>query len=141
MHWTQINQEDPVVFLLGGMLYPAIELLTRGRTHWTMAATGGLALLLLYRHNKTHKNQPLWKKCLVGAGIITGLEFGVGCITNLILDWHVWDYSNCPMNVFGQICLPFSAIWFALCVPGYFLCDRLERGLCKKRKSVFARTT
>ena len=24
----------------------------------------------------------------------------------------VWDYSGVPQNVLGQICLPFSAIWF-----------------------------
>lgn len=124
--------EEPTVFLLGGTLYPAIELLTRGRTHWTMAATGGLALMLLYRYHKKHKTTPLWKKCLAGTGIITALEFVVGCGANLVFDWNVWDYSNCPMNLLGQVCLPFSAIWFLLCIPGYYLCGKLEDGLTKR---------
>lgn len=126
--------DSGVVFLLGGTIYPAIEILTRGRTHWTMAATGGLALVCLYRYNKKHPAQPIWKKCLAGAGIITGLEFAVGCVANLIFDWHVWDYSNCPLNILGQVCLPFTALWYLLCIPGFQLCGLLEKGLRKKQR-------
>lgn len=54
----------------------------------------------------------LWKQMLLGSVIITLLEFVCGCIVNLLLHWNVWDYSNLPFNILGQICLPFSILWF-----------------------------
>ena len=49
-------------------------------------------------------------------------------IVNIILQWNVWDYSNVPFNVMGQICLPFSIIWFFLSLPAIVPADiYLER--------------
>lgn len=127
-------QEDIIVFLLGGTLYPLLEISTRGYTHWTMAALGGSIFVILYRYNSKFPNKALWKKCIFGMAVITFLEFIVGCIANLGFGWQVWDYSNCPMNLFGQICLPYSAIWLVLCVPAFFICSRLEKALKKKVK-------
>lgn len=124
-------KENVLVFLLGGALYPLIEVVSRGYTHWTMAVLGGTVFLILYRFHTGHHELALWKKCLFGAAVITGLEFVVGCIANLYFDWHVWDYSGCLFNVLGQVCLPFSAIWFALCAPAYALCGALEKALLK----------
>lgn len=52
-------------FLFGGAAYCTIELVYRGRTHYSMF--------------------------FVGMG--------------------VWDYSRVPLNLWGQICLPFTLIW------------------------------
>ena len=36
---------------------------------------------------------PLWQQMLLGACIVTVLEFLTGCIVNLWLGWDVWDYT------------------------------------------------
>lgn len=53
-------------------------------------------------------------QCLLGAGIITVLEFITGIIVNIILGWNVWDYSDRPFNLLGQICLKDSFYWIFL---------------------------
>lgn len=58
---------------------------------------------------------PIVVKCLLGAFIITAVEFLFGCIFNIKYGMNVWDYKNMPLNFLGQICLPFSALWFLLC--------------------------
>ena len=51
-----------------------------------------------------------WKQCIIGSFVVTGIEFVSGCIVNLWLGWNVWDYSHLPLNLLGQICLPFFAV-------------------------------
>lgn len=46
--------------------------------------------------------------------VVTILEFICGCVINLWLNWGVWDYSNMPFNLLGQICLPFSLLCIIL---------------------------
>ena len=31
---------------------------------------------------------------------------------------NIWSYSDMPLNIDGQICLPFTMIWFVLSVLG-----------------------
>ena len=108
-------------FLMGFFIYSLIEIVCRGFTHWTMSLTGGLVLALLYAVN-SRRTVTLIRSCFAGSLIITALEFAVGVFDNLIMDWNVWDYSDMPLNLLGQICLPFTGLWFALCIPAYFLC-------------------
>lgn len=109
--------ENLILFLFGGVAYSMIEVIFRGYTHWSMTVTGGLCLVLMYRHFTSRPHDPLMLKCLFGAITITVLEFAAGCIVNLWLGWNVWDYSGMMFNLYGQICLPFSALWFLLTVP------------------------
>ena len=102
-----------LVFLTGCFVYSLLEIASRGFTHWTMTLTG----------------TPLWQKCLIGSVIITSVEFTVGVIVNIILRWNVWDYSDMPFNVLGQICLPFTVLWFFLCIPAYYVCRTISRRL------------
>ena len=37
-----------------------------------------------------------------------------GLVLNICLGMAVWDYSTLPGNLWGQICLPFSALWALL---------------------------
>jgi uncharacterized membrane protein len=86
-----------------------------------MLITGGIVFVALYYYNSKNENAPLWQKALIGTFIITTIEFVVGCIVNLWLGWHVWDYSGFAYNVLGQICIAFTALWFFLCIPlSYF---------------------
>jgi hypothetical protein len=114
-----------LLFFIGFIGYPLIELFWRGRTHWTMALAGGLAMVLLSWISRSSLPLPLmWG---AGALAITAVEFAIGYVVNLRLHWAVWDYSALPLNVAGQICLPFTLIWFALSIPGIALCQYLDR--------------
>ncbi len=114
------------VFLMGFFLYGFVEVTGRGYTHWTMCITGGIVLTVIY----TLSNRPaatLAKTCLLGTAAITLIEFAVGVFDNLIMGWQVWDYSEIPLNILGQVCPLFSLLWFILCIPAYFLCRSIER--------------
>ena len=129
-------KEYSVIYLVGSAGYSLLELLWRGFTHWTMAITGGVVLMLLYHTNCKLRSVNLWKKCFAGTFIISSVELIVGCIVNIILRWNVWDYSRQHYNLLGQICLLYSVLWFFLCIPVNFLCALLEKWLTKRRTPV-----
>ena len=105
-----------LVFILGGIAYAMIEVLFRGHTHWTMVLTGGACVLTMYMMSGWLLDIPLIASALTGALIITMYELVVGLVVNIRLGWSVWDYSDMPGNILGQICPTFSAIWFLLCL-------------------------
>ncbi|MGN0613380.1 MAG: hypothetical protein ACI4JB_05710 [Porcipelethomonas sp.] len=117
------------VFLTGAVAYSLTEIAFRGFTHWTMMLTGGIIFVILYAIHSNLRDMPFWQKCVLGSVIITAFEFTVGVIVNIILHWNVWDYSGVPLNFLGQICLPFTVLWFFLCIPAYFLCFMLRKRL------------
>ena len=119
----ELLREYTAVFAVGGLGYGAIELIWRGRTHWTMALTGGACLSGLYA--LAQKEHPLWKFCLEGAGMITAAELAVGLLVNRKLKWNVWDYSSVPLNLLGQICPLYSLLWYLICRPGNRVCRQL----------------
>lgn len=103
------------LFSFGGIAYIIIELLFRGYSHWSMFGLGGLCFLIIgFLNEKNSRNFPLVPQMLIGAVIITVLEFISGCILNLWLHLNVWDYRAMPLNLLGQISLPFTIIWFLL---------------------------
>lgn len=104
-----------------------IEMLFRGRTHWTMFIVGGICFYVVGLVNEIIPwEMPIWQQCFIGAFIITCVEFISGCTINLILGWDVWDYSEMPLNVLGQICFPFSVLWFILSAPVIIMDDYLR---------------
>ncbi len=109
-----------LAFFLGGTLYVLLELLWRGRSHVSMFCVGGLALLLLHGLFLRFA-LPLFAQCLVGGLVITAIEFVAGAIVNVHLKLNVWDYSKMPLNLYGQVCLPFSLLWCLLTLPISFL--------------------
>ena len=118
----------PLVLIgIGGLLYVLIEILFRGHSHWTMFCVGGLCFWLIGLINEIIPwEMPLWKQCIIGATIVTAVEFLSGCIINLWLGWNVWDYSNMPLNFLGQVCLPFSLLWVLLSAVAIVLDDYLR---------------
>ena len=84
---------------------------------------------LLYVHVLSGAAQlPFWAKCLISAAAISLLELAVGYLVNIILGWAVWDYSDRPLNILGQICPLYSFFWLLLSAPALALC-----GLIKSR--------
>ncbi len=114
-----------IAFMMGYFIYSLIEIVGRGYTHWTMSLTGGTVLAILYIIN-SRKGMTLIKSCFIGSVVITAIELCVGIFDNIIMGWNVWDYSDMPYNILGQICLPFSMLWFVLCIPAYYLCRMLR---------------
>ncbi len=116
--------KDGLLFLTGSCAYPTLEMLWRGRTHYSMALAGGVCMVLISRIccGKMRKKS-LSARCLAGSAIITGVEFAAGVVVNNIFHLHVWDYSDMPLNVLGQVCLPYSILWFGLSIPAMALCE------------------
>lgn len=116
-------KKNSLIFILGSCAYPTLEVLWRGYTHSSMALAGGICMVLINKICcEAMKKKSLTAKCATGSLLITGVEFTVGVLVNRILHLNVWDYSALPMNVFGQICIPFSIIWFFLTIPAMALC-------------------
>lgn len=102
------------LFCIGGFGYGLIEIAFRGYTHWSMIITGGSAFLCLYIINESFEHTSIYKKALLGAFIITTLEFTVGLVVNKTLNLGVWDYTNTPFNFLGIISLPFCFCWYII---------------------------
>lgn len=116
-----------LLFLIGGITYVLIELISRGRSHWSMLLLGGTCFIVLGLLNEGFRWQtPLLFQMLVGCVVITFLEYITGCIVNIYLGLNVWDYSDMWGNANGQICPLFTAIWYALSAVGIILDDYLR---------------
>ncbi len=115
------KKEYAGVFITGAVLYSLIEILWRGRTHWTMAVTGGVCLLLIHLCNERHQNLDMLSRCSLSSFYITGMEFAVGWLLNVRLHMMVWDYSDKYGNVMGQICPEYWAYWYLLSIPAIML--------------------
>ena len=121
--------------MIGAFLYLFIEILYRGRTHWTMGVVGGVCFVLIGLINEVFTwGTPLWLQSIIGATIVTVLEFISGVVLNIWLRLGIWDYSQMPFNLLGQICLPFSVIWIGLSVLAIVLDDYLRFYLFKEEK-------
>ena len=110
--------------IIGSIVYMNLEILWRGYTHWTMGVLGGICFICLGLINEILSwETPLVLQMLIGITIITVLEFITGCIVNLWLGWNVWDYSELPCNLLGQISLFSSIGWVGLSLVGIVLDD------------------
>lgn len=122
-----------ILFGIGGILYYFIEIIWRGYSHWTMFLLGGICFLLVGLINEIFEFS-LVKQMTISTVIITIAEFICGCIVNLQLGWNIWDYSELPLNVMGQICLPYSLLWFFLSAFAIMLDDYLRHWLFGEEK-------
>ena len=111
----------PVFFIFGALGYALIELLWRGRTHWSMLIAGGICFIIFSVVCERMAKTPIWIKAAVCAMAITAVEFAFGLVVNVALGMNVWNYSDVPFNLLGQICLPFAFVWFLLCIPAFLL--------------------
>lgn len=129
-----------VLLCAGGSIYILIEIVWRSMrgsspTHWTMFILGGLCFLFIGSLNELFTwEMPFWLQSIVGgAGVLT-LEFVFGCVLNLWLGLNIWDYSNEPINILGQVCLPFAFAWVLLAAVGIVLDDYLRYWLFDEEK-------
>ena len=115
------------LFSVGGISYVAMELLWRGRSHYSMFLAGGVCFLLLGQLGKRTSLAPV--HALGGAGIVTAVELLTGLIVNR--EYQVWDYRHLPFQYQGQICLPYSLLWMPLSLFAVTIYEILDKRLSR----------
>ena len=100
-----------VLFITFSALYVWIEIMFRNRSDRSMAMLGGVCGILIgLCNNVIPWSMTLVQQALIGGLlIVTPMEYVVGMIFNNT--YQIWDYRNMPLNIDGQICLPFTFIW------------------------------
>lgn len=123
------------LFCVGGICYNIIELLFRGYTFFSMFILGGLCFVLIGQINEYFTwDIPLGLQMLFASSIVTVLEFAFGVVLNMWFHLDIWDYSDLPYNLFGQICLRFSIAWYFLSLIAIVLDDFLRWKLYGEEK-------
>ena len=110
-----------IFFGIGGCAYMGLEFLWRGWSHGSMFLAGGASFLLLGRLTSLK----LPARALWGAGIITLVEYTAGLLVNR--RYNVWDYRQMPLNLHGQICLPFCLLWLPVSLGAIYLYAFLDK--------------
>ena len=135
-HYRRLTIAAIFSFLVGGSVYYALELLWRGHSHITMWFCGAICLFGIFFIEWCYRDEtPLVLRALYSALFITLVEFTFGCVFNLWLGLGVWDYSDVPMNLFGQICLPYTLLWYLLAFPAALVSSIIARACGVQRRS------
>ena len=122
-----------VLFAIGGLLYIIIELLWRGRTHWTMFVVGGLCFVWIGRINEIFTfEMSLMYQMFISSWLVTFIELIEGIVING--NYAIWDYRDMPLNLLGQVCLPYTVLWFFLSCPAIILDDYLRYWIFREDK-------
>lgn len=107
----------------GGALYFLLEVAYKTitghpeRISWTMLVLAIVLCIPVERAGyQLPWETPLWLQAAVCAVLVTLVEFCAGCVLNLWFGLDIWDYSDIPFNLIGQICFPFSVVWWVLCL-------------------------
>ena len=112
------------LFAAGGAVYVCIELLWRGRSHWSMALDGGVCIVLIGLLDELAPGLPLSAQAMLGAAIISGSELLLGLTVNR--SFAVWDYRSLPHNLRGQVCPQYFSCWALLSIAAAGLDDVLR---------------
>lgn len=100
------------IWALGGTLYYTFEMFFRGFSHWTMFVLGGIcAVFCVWQGLVLKWREPLWIQIIRCTIFVIAGEFITGIVVNKWLRWQVWDYTDQPFQLFGQICAPFAIIF------------------------------
>ena len=111
-----------VLWAVGGCIYYGIELLFRGFSHISMFILGGMCMqFFAWQGQLTNWSDSLPRQILRCTIFVVSMEFITGIIVNKWYHLAVWDYSDMPFQLFGQICLPFALIFSFLCAIGICL--------------------
>ena len=102
-----------------------------------VCAGRNLPLFHCMARKMVHWRDALWRQTVRCVIFVAAGEFFTGIIVNKWLRLNVWDYSDQPMQLFGQICVPFLIIFSGLCVIGIFLSSFLLHILYGEEKPSF----
>ena len=120
---------------VGAFTYGLIEISMRGYTHISMGVLGGICLIIIdIICEKADKIRYMYMKMLICAVIITALEFVTGIIVNVWLELEVWDYSELPLDICGQVCPLYFGIWYILSFFGVAMSLIVRQLIFKEEK-------
>ena len=98
-----------------------------------MLIVGGICFVLVGLINEIFTwDMPLIQQQAISAVMITITELLAGLLINS--NYTIWDYRNMPLNIVGQICLPYTILWFFLSFPAIVLDDYLRYWIFKEDK-------
>ncbi len=119
--------------LFGGLVYYGIEgiwhiPINGGWANILMLFIGGICFVLIGGINQIPKFYKLSIRAqsFIGTLIVLIVEFLSGYILNIRLKMDIWDYSEMPFNILGQVCLLYGALWLLLLPFAIWLEDRLN---------------
>ena len=120
---------------IGGGVYMLAEILWYGHTHITMWVLGALCYTIVgYINDEIPWDLEMFWQILIGASVITVLEFFVNVIVNIAFGLGVWSYNELPLNFVGRISLLYSLAWILLAGVGIVLDDYLRYWLFGEEK-------
>lgn len=124
-----------LLFLTGGFIYGGVEIIFRGYSHISMMVAGGICFILIGLINEVFTwDIAFLSQMVISSFVITAVEFISGLIVNVWLGLNVWDYSDKPYNLMGQVCILYSVIWFFLSPFAILLDDYLRYYLLGEEK-------
>jgi len=114
--------------MIGGFIYFMIEIFARGFSHPSMIVVGGMCFVIIGLLNEWYTWTMLFEvQTLIGCFVITALEFVSGYILNIQMGLNIWDYSNRYLNLYGQICLHHTLLyWIPLSAIAILLDDYIR---------------
>lgn len=111
-----------LLWFFGGTLYFLLEVAYKtitghpDRISWTMLVLAVLLTMPVERCGAELPWEcPLWLQALSCVVLVPLTEFVAGVVLNLWLCLDVWDYSDLPFNLLGQICPQYAIVWWGLC--------------------------
>ena len=127
-----------ILFFIGGCIYYSLEIIWRGYSHWSMFILGGVCLIAVGLINEILPwTTFLEEQILIGTGVITVLEFIAGLILNIWLGLGIWDYSDMPLNLMGQICISFMLVWLVLSYAAIKIDDQIRYAWFNEEEPVY----
>ncbi len=123
------------LWAVGGSIYYTFEMIFRSSSHWSMFVLGGVCFVFCAVQGRILLwEDPLWLQLIRCMIFVTSMEFITGIIVNKWLHLNVWDYSALPLQLFGQICVPFMVIFSGLTATGIILSGYLMHWIYQEPK-------
>ncbi|MFR6590199.1 MAG: hypothetical protein ACLURV_08840 [Gallintestinimicrobium sp.] len=114
-----------ILWMIGGLIYTLLEIVTRGRSHWTMFIVGGLCFYLIGLINEVIPwKMAFWKQCVIGSFVVTGSNL-FRLYRKLVAWLERLDYSNMPQSS-GTDMLAVSLLWVLVSGIAVILDDHLR---------------
>ena len=128
IYGIRMNRISLVAAFLSGIIYLSVEVIFRALTHsmpghpygalfgYTSLHMIWVGALTVYFMGRIADGEPsrsfAWFIKVIKA-VCVGLiiEFTTGMILNKWLGFWIWDYSDLPGNIYGQICPQFALAW------------------------------
>ena len=124
-----------ILGFIGGVIYYILECIWRGYSHISMFILGGLCFVIIGLINEIFVDSIyIEQEIIIGWLAILILEFITGCIVNLWLGLDVWDYSDQPFNILGQVCPLFALLWIPITIFAIFFDDIVRYNLFNESK-------